>query len=363
MSESTPLVSPLPSSSRSRQSTSAFSRLANLALSSSSDSQSSPNSTTQHPPRAAFDALESIANLDNQGQRKRHGSTDSRLSGEVGQSQGGGNNRIYPRGNWQPRNHNARDSSESRSRERISESNTSSGYLASTSGSGFIVDSPGSRGGSYWGGVSSSYTAGMSGFSQQGGGGGHYFQPGAGTSGFSFETPGAGGAGTSYWDASFRSSITGSPSLFGGGVGGGGIQSRLTSINLNQNQNQNQQGNHQAASSSDESKLSIIQPPWGGGELARGSTSPSRPRAQSPNWQLSLRRSESPMGGGRKLKENSRKLRYSIQQPGVTAANRDKGLVGIAKPPKDSNSGNGELGRVVVAGKTCKFSLSHFPLS
>lgn len=312
--------------------------------------------------------MESIANLDNQGQRKRHGSTDSRLSTtEVGATSqgGGGNNRIYPRGaSWQPRNtHNQRDSSESRSRERISQSNTSSGYLASTSGSGFIVDSPGSRGGSYWGGVSSSYTAGMSGFSQQGGGGGgHYFQPGAGTSGFSFETPGAGGAGTSYWDASFRSSITGSPSLFGGGVGGGGIQSRLTSINLNQNQNQ--QGNHQAASSSDESKLSIIQPPpWGGGELARGSTSPSRPRAQSPNWQLSLRRSESPMGGGRKLKENSRKLRYSIQQPGVTAANRDKGLVGIAKPPKDSNSGNGELGRVVVAGKTCKFSLSHFPLS
>lgn len=294
--------------------------------------------------------------MDNQGQqqqqqqRKRIASIDSRLTNEINQ---GGQGKVYP-----PRSSkrgSLRDSSESRSRERgggggggVSE--TSSGYLAGAS-SGFVVDSPSSRGGSYWGGIEGnnpSYSGGvssygMSGFSsiREGGQGGHFFQPGAGTSGFSFE--GGGGGGASYWDGSYRSSITGSPSLFGGGTG-----ARLTSLNLiSQNQTQ------AATSSSDESKLSIQQP-WG--EIGRGVSPIGRSRAQSP----SLVRSESPIGGGRKLKELSRRLRYSIGQPGVTAANRDKGLVGIAKPPKD---GNGELGRVAVAGKTCKFFfLSTFPL-
>lgn len=54
-------------------------------------------------------------------------------------------------------------------------------------------------------------------------------------------------------------------------------------------------------------------------------------------------RGESPMGGGRKLKDQSRGLRYAI-----SAAARDRGLVGLAKPR------DGGTGRVAVAGRTSK---------
>ncbi|KDE06920.1 hypothetical protein MVLG_02807 [Microbotryum lychnidis-dioicae p1A1 Lamole] len=51
---------------------------------------------------------------------------------------------------------------------------------------------------------------------------------------------------------------------------------------------------------------------------------------------------ENPLGGGRKLKEHSRAMRYSI---GVVS--RERGMVAMAKPKEDGE------GRVAVAGRTC----------
>ncbi|GAA6013298.1 hypothetical protein JCM11491_006345 [Sporobolomyces phaffii] len=387
-----------------RTTSSAFSRLANIALSSTttpatttvatgggesigstSSSAASPSTSASLPPAAALaspvpqsqqapralDALEHIVNADNHlggGARKRHGSTDSRLSevlqppSSAGAGSGGGSTHAtmpgggggvggttttnrFKRGSWAT--NAARDSSHSRSRERERERerSDSSGFLSF--GGGGRSDSPSGGGGGgganrYWG-----MEVLPSNMSQNES---HFFQPGAGSSGFSFEGHGSSSGVGSFWDGSYRSSITGSPSLFGSSVrvssstgGGGG-------------------GSIQPATATASTTNTPARYPWnsnvvesgGGGGSSSGSASshlarPSRPLTrQPPSFDLS--RSASPMGGGRKLKEYSRGLKHSL----ASSNSRDelKGLVGIAKPPRNGLVGNAnDLGRVAVAGK------------
>ncbi|GAA5922933.1 uncharacterized protein JCM15063_003473 [Sporobolomyces koalae] len=347
---------PGPAPAARTSSSSAFSRLANLALSSSTSpvtttgsiSSSSPASTANSSslplsnhssittpiaaaPRA-LDALETIAYAD-QG-RKRHGSTDSKLSelayaSSASASAGATSNR-FKRSPWaaQPHpypayGHYQRDSSNSRSRERERE-------RSDTGSSGWAADSPNGtgyslRGNSYWGSESAnaSFGPGTSGFSTFGES--HFFQPGAGSSGFSFEQSSSSLAAVGpYWDGSYRSSVLGSPSIF--------------DRHHQQPQTQASSSNkvHPAQSSSDESRLSHL---W-----ESSSSSPSRSRARSPTTAIANHdRTASPVGGGRKLKEHSRGLRHTFS----STSREEKGLVGIAKPPRDS----GEAGRVAVAGK------------
>lgn len=65
---------------------------------------------------------------------------------------------------------------------------------------------------------------------------------------------------------------------------------------------------------------------------------------------INSRSARSVIGGGRKRKDASRGMSYSVSTSNQTA---DKGLVGLAKPSR----GEGLEGRVVVAGKTCEFFL------
>ncbi|GAA6002689.1 hypothetical protein JCM10207_007628 [Rhodosporidiobolus poonsookiae] len=153
----------------------------------------------------------------------------------------------------------------------------------------------------------------------------HFFQPGQ--SAFSFEA----GPGGSYWDGSYRSSVVGSPSLFD--------DVRPSPLHRH--------------STNESSPLNPNAPSSGGGSGSGSTGSGSR----HPNVQLwdlpssgsgrspgsSAVRTGSPIGGGRKPKEASRGLRFP-----VNTVSRDKGIVGLAKPPKDA-----EQGRVAVAGKTC----------
>ncbi|GAA6063914.1 hypothetical protein JCM10212_003532 [Sporobolomyces blumeae] len=372
MSDGSPLATPPPhpptssGPSRTQRGSSAFSRLANIALSSSNSTTSSTSSSPASAPvpalrsagsstaPRALDALETIAFAD-QG-RKRHGSSDSRVGDVVTSTAGSTGNvaagtttpggasassilgaasstRIsapygQKRGSWANR-----DSSASRSRERERSDASSSAFAASGGSAPGFTDSPGAVGGglisryggggfgsAYWGSeplpANASYSAfssfaGASGFSlSMVSGDSHYFQPGAGASGFSFEA-GGGGSGP-FWDGSYRSSTTGSSSLFG-------PSSRSQGSYLGDQ------------SSSDDSRLNVL-------PLDLPTTSPYRSRPHSPSI-----RTSSPMGGGRKPKDSSRGLRFS-----VASSARDKGLVGLAKPPKDS-----EQGRVAVAGKSC----------
>lgn len=174
-----------------------------------------------------------------------------------------------------------------------------------------MVGGGASSSGSYWGGESlppnasgstfSMFAPGSSGFTGENHS--HFF----GTSAFSFE----GG------DHSWRSS--GSPSLFSGG--GGGSQTRFTLP-----EHSSIPENHSGFAPS--------------GSLAASWEPSSANSARG--------RGESSMGGGRKMKESSRALRYYIN-----GASRDRGMVGLAKP-----KGEGEQGRVAVAGRTCAFNFS-----
>ncbi|GAA5870393.1 hypothetical protein JCM16303_001987 [Sporobolomyces ruberrimus] len=402
-----------------RSTSSAFSRLANIALSSSSSasSSSSPSAgttaggggsispvttsnpsnhfpllssnsaTSIHPsgpppqPRA-LDALETIANADQT--RKRQGSTDSNTFYQQHPPQptpatanfpqsihgiGGSNShRFTKRGSW---NTMARDSSQSRSRERERERSDSSGFNFS--------DSSNSRGGGGGGGAAGEWGMEVLPLGNES----HFFQPGPGSSGFSFEQHhssasasssaggvgmgGGGGSGVgSYWDGSYRSSITGSPSIFGSGsvristVGGSGLSNNSSSQLSNQQRypwnasiDPSGSGVGGGESSSGSSSSPLPLPLQRTRKHSPSSTSPASTRAQSPNLNLLAIRGTSPIGGGRKTKEFSRGLRYSMSS---SNSREEKGLVGIAKPP-GTNRGGGivggpnELGRVAVAGK------------
>ncbi|GAA5867913.1 hypothetical protein JCM3774_004719 [Rhodotorula dairenensis] len=152
----------------------------------------------------------------------------------------------------------------------------------------------------------------------------HFFPHGS--SAFSFE---ASGVSVSPWDSSYRSSAAGSPSLFEGSRSNS-IPRRSSGAASPLPQHQQQQPR------SDPTAASL------GFRPATDRQAHDSPGSRSPSSVPSLARTSSPVGGGRKPKESSRALRYSVP----TGA-RDKGLVGLAKPPREV-----EQGRVAVAGKT-----------
>ncbi|GAA5950353.1 hypothetical protein JCM3765_004517 [Sporobolomyces pararoseus] len=382
-----------------RSTSSAFSRLANLAqLSSSSSTSSSPSAATPVSPSStsvsvvaspttpgtttaggpssssttsvpstsssgtqvsgrggALDALETIVQAANQdgnsieagggggGDRQRFSSQDS-SSAMI--TNGGGGGTRFKRASW-------RDSSNSRSRERERERererSDSSGFQFSSS--------------NYSNSSSSPFRAS------------HFFQPGAGSSGFSFEQQqqqqySSSSFSVGYWDGSYRSSITGSPSLFGGGASSSTRYNPWSSSNNNSNLSVTSGGGGGDPPSSSSASSAHL----------RRENSSSLSRAQSPSNVLNLSRSSSPLGGGRKLKEFSRGMSYDLitkksstsststlsssttttistssssSPPSAStaaAAVVEKGLVGLAKPPKNGIVNN-ELGRVAVAGK------------
>ncbi|BGP12380.1 SEA (Seh1-associated) complex subunit [Rhodosporidiobolus nylandii] len=335
---------PLPSSSsssnpfqpqiRQPKTSSAFSRLTNLALSSSSgtgSTSSSPASvsvpSSSLPPAApgrggALDALEHIAHAD-QG-RQRHSSTESAVGGVGGRASGGRFNSSTSRRGWRSN----RDSSESRSRERGDGGDgRMEPALSITGASGYAADSPLSLPPSSYAGSevlppnATSYASGA-GSSFLSAGDSHFFQPGV--SAFSFEAGAPGG-----WDRSYRSPTAGSPSIF---------DDWRPSLLHRSSTNESSPLNPRSASSlaGSGSAGSGVQPipvqlwdlPTSGSSRSFGS---------------SAIRTTSPLGGGRKAKDASRGLRFPVQ-----TVSRDKGLVGLAKPAKET-----DLGRVAVAGKTC----------
>ncbi|GAA5898988.1 uncharacterized protein JCM6883_003502 [Sporobolomyces salmoneus] len=438
-----------------RSTSSAFSRLANIALSTSSStststSTSSPSSApspvssggggggitsfplsstnvTQTSVRGgALDALESIANADvsqgtnavtGGGGRKRLTSTDSNKLNELNSTNpnsqsttgGGGTNsgvtRRFNRSSWNTGNRMTRDESTSRSRERERErerersDSSASGFQGFShhhSGGNDSSSSPYRTGGGGGGGTTNGgYWGASGGGENRDENGSHFFQPGAGSSGFSFELPhhhhhhsssggnggnGGGGVG-SFWDGSYRSSITGSPSLFGtstsrnnstssggGGGGGGGLNSHLSSTS------RYPWSNEDTTSTSSPSASAVPPLPLpipGHHHHQNQQQRPPLSRAQSPTSQLNnLARSSSPLGGGRKLKEFSRGLSFSLSssvtstsgygygygrgtgagREGGSGGELEKGLIGIAKPRKNGIVQT-DLGRVAVAGK------------
>lgn len=226
-----------------------------------------------------------------------------------------------------------RDSSGSRSRDRLDSSleRPSMRITGASDGSGGYIDSPANmslrNGSSYWGTENlppnaslSAYSSFAGGSAMSGAGDSHFFPPGA--SGFSFEGP----ASSSIWDASYRSSLAASPSLF---------DDSRPSPGLRQSTNESSPLNPQTYSSE------------GSGSRSRNASAvhlwdlPNSASTSRSNGSSAFRTS-SPVGGGRKAKEASRGLRYT-----VSGISRDKGLVGLAKPPKEA-----EQGRVAVAGKT-----------
>lgn len=330
-------TNPVQPSTRSPRASSAFSRLANIALSGSSSAtgQTSSASASAAVPAAAptslrrggaLDALETIANAD-QG-RTRHSSADAAASGS-----GPAPSERRRFGSTSGRSWQTRNSSGSRSRDRLDGSleRPSMRITGASDGTGGYIDSPANMslrsGSGYWGTENLPPNASVSAYSSFAGGsaipgpGDSHFFP-AGASGFSFEGP----ASSSAWDASYRSSLAGSPSLF---------DDTRPAPGLRQSTNDSSPLNPQTHSS-------------------EGFGSRSRNASAVRLWDLpnslalhnsgssSAIRASSPVGGGRKAKEASRGLRTS-----VLGISRDKGLVGLAKPPKEA-----EQGRVAVAGKT-----------
>ncbi|GAA5925166.1 hypothetical protein JCM3775_006383 [Rhodotorula graminis] len=326
--------------------------MANIALSSSGSASSSSPASASIPSSAtttsrnALDVLENIANAD-QG-RLRHGSAEPALSGTAaaaGASVGPprADRRRY--GSASGRSWYARDSSESRSRERSlnrSDSRSSASVLGGGGGGGGAsvlearggVDSPGNMsfraGSGYWGAESLPPNASQSAFSAYSGNpnDSHFFP--AGASGFSFEGSPASGGGI--WDSSYRSSTTGSPSLFD--------DHRTPSFVLRQATAELSPLNPRTSSSDGSGPSSGSQ---GGPHPVQLWDLPQA--ASSRTYGPSLVRTSSPVGGGRKPKEASRRLRFPVATPA-----RDKGLVGLAKPPRGSAEHDG---RVAVAGKAC----------
>lgn len=325
---------------RPHRTSSAFSRLANLALSSSSGSASSSSpasasvpSSSAGPSRNALDVLENIANAD-QG-RLRPSSIETALSGAGGNA---GPPRADRRraGSANARSWYARDSSESRSRDRsLNRGGEQIPAMSVLGGPGGLegrggVDSPGNM---YRHEVlppNASYSA-FSSFSSNPNDS-HFFPPGA--SGFSFEASPASG---SIWDGSFRSSATGSPSLF--------EDQRAPSISVRQATTEMSPLNPRTVSSDGSGPSSGSQ---GGPHPVQLWDLPQA--ASSRVYGPSAVRTSSPVGGGRKPKEASRRLRFTVATPA-----RDKSLVGLAKPPRGSAE---HEGRVAVAGKACLKLLS-----
>ncbi|BGP36404.1 SEA (Seh1-associated) complex subunit [Rhodotorula kratochvilovae] len=183
---------------------------------------------------------------------------------------------------------------------------------------------------SYWGMEVLPSNASLSAFSSFSGNpsDSHFFPPGA--SGFSFEGSPAGGG---IWDGSYRTSATSSPSLFG--------DTRPPTFLLRQATNESSPLNPRTFSSD------------GGSVPSAGSQASQHPvqlwdlpqSSASRAYGSSTLRTSSPVGGGRKPKDASRRLRFPI-----ATVSRDKGLVGLAKPPRENPE---QQGRVAVAGKTC----------
>lgn len=367
---------------RQPRASSAFSRLANIALTGASTtgaagaggaatagspsfaSVASTNSNTATSRGGgALDALETIAHADQDRWKFKAGGGGGGDEAAAPPTAGGSTTRTGSASRYEPRTRSSgsrtgwrtRDLSESRSRERRpplsfadSGGSSGSGVGGGGGGSGYltgVAESPLSmsfRSGTGWaggaGGEQLPPNASVSAFSSLASGGGpapgesHFFPHGS--SAFSFETSG-GGVSVSPWgdNNSYRSSVT--PSF--GGLDG----SRSSSI---------------PRRSSSGVASPVTQPPQprsdpttttAAAALGFRPDHPTRssPSSRSPSSVPSLARTSSPVGGGRKPKDASRALRYS-----VSTSARDKGLIGLAKPPKEAAAE--QQGRVAVAGKT-----------
>ncbi|KAG0662935.1 hypothetical protein C6P46_003023 [Rhodotorula mucilaginosa] len=367
---------------RQPRASSAFSRLANIALTGASTtgaagaggaatagspsfaSVASTNSNTATSRGGgALDALETIAHADQDRWKFKAGGGGGGDDAAAPPTAGGSTTRTGSASRYEPRTRSSgsrtgwrtRDLSESRSRERRpplsfadSGGSSGSGVGGGGGGSGYltgVAESPLSmsfRSGTGWaggaGGEQLPPNASVSAFSSLASGGGpapgesHFFPHGS--SAFSFETSG-GGVSVSPWgdNNSYRSSVA--PSF--GGLDG----SRSSSI---------------PRRSSSGVTSPVPQPPQprsdpttttAAAALGFRPDHPTRssPSSRSPSSVPSLARTSSPVGGGRKPKDASRALRYS-----VSTSARDKGLIGLAKPPKEAAAE--QQGRVAVAGKT-----------
>lgn len=365
---------------RQPRASSAFSRLANIALtgattaaggaggaptagSPSFASVASINSNTGPGTRGggALDALETIAHADHDRWKfKAGGGGDDQ---QAAPTAGGSATRTGSASRYEPRTRSSgsrtgwrtRDLSESRSRERrpplsFADSGGSSGSGVGGGGSGYlagVAESPLSmsfRSGTGWAGGGAEQlppNASVSAFSSLASGGGpapgesHFFPHGS--SAFSFET--SGGVSVSPWgdnNNSYRSSVT--PSFEG--LDG----SRSSSIPRRSSSGvASPVPSHPQQPRSDPTTTTTA--------AAHGfrpdHPTRSSPSSRSPSSVPSLARTSSPVGGGRKPKDASRALRYTVSTSGA----RDKGLIGLAKPPKEAAAG-AEQGRVAVAGKT-----------
>ncbi|GAA5981384.1 hypothetical protein JCM10908_004089 [Rhodotorula pacifica] len=345
---------------RQTRASSAFSRLANIALTgatgaagtstthtppflaTTTGAESYPSTSTSTSRGGALDALETIAHADQDRWKDKTGtstSTSTSAAAAAGATRTGSASRYEPRtrSSGSRTGWRARDLSESRSRERrppLTFGDVSGGSTGGGGGGGYlagVTESPSST--SYrtgWaGGEQLPPNASASAFSAFGSGaaapGESHFFP-HGSSAFSFETS---GVSVSPWDSSYRSSATGSPSLF--------EASRSSSI---PRQSSSRVASPVEQPRSDPTTTTATSLGF------RPDQAHSGPSSRSPSSAPSLARTSSPVGGGRKPKEASRALRYSVP----TAA-RDKGLVGLAKPPRDAASSE-QQGRVAVAGKT-----------
>ncbi|BGP52621.1 SEA (Seh1-associated) complex subunit [Rhodotorula sphaerocarpa] len=153
-----------------------------------------------------------------------------------------------------------------------------------------------------------------------------------GSAAFSFE-----GRPVSPWDNSYRSSAAGSPTFLEASRAGS-VSPQPSGLPSSIQQR------------SDPTGMSNLYWALGRGPRSRpdasSRSSPARSPRATPLGLGSLTRTSQPVTGGgvaKKPREASRALRFSV----ATGA-RDKGLIGLAKPPKEA-----EQGRVAVAGKTC----------
>ncbi|GAA5987643.1 hypothetical protein JCM11641_001178 [Rhodosporidiobolus odoratus] len=333
---------------------SAFPRLANVALSSAASATSSTSSSPASvslpssalppaPPgsRGAFDALEHIAHL-NEG-RLRQSSLDS-ASGRKGKGKGKGKGKATStstgddgekeggRFSSSRRGWRSRGMGESRSRERSVEAEDPSvaepaSSLPGEDEAGATANLP-QRTQSYWGMEVLPPNALSPSDPAAGPGNPQFFQPTA----VSSEHFGA------FWDGYHRSPTATSPSIFGAERPSPPqrFSSTESSPSISGILSSPIVGSPASAGSSSVAGSSVagfspVQP-W----------SPPSSAAAVRSAGSSAVRTSSPLGGGKKLKEQSRKLKFTLQ-----TVSRDKGLVGLAKPHQDA-----EQGRVAVAGKT-----------
>lgn len=201
------------------------------------------------------------------------------------------------------------------------------------SGGGILGNSVGGAGGGEQLPPNASYSA-FSTFGGPAGGVDSHFFPHS-SSAFSFEMGGS--VSNSPWDSSYRSSLAGSPSPFNSDTRSSSVPRQPSGL-----PSPLQPRSDPTAATTSAGNLYSSLAAAGGSRNGLDSLHASPPTRSPASVPASFARTSSPIGGGRKLKDSSRGLRYTVATPA-----RDKGLVGLAKPPKDA-----EQGRVAVAGKT-----------